>query len=203
MNRVLLVAAGVALTGCGGHHNATDRHGMRDGVYAVRVTGATIESRRPDGSPWHVTSGDSSAAVLGVAAGVVAGNAELGTTVGDALGAKGGDPEAPIPYVVLKLGGASWTIGPTERSYSPTWNQAVEIRTWSYRGDEQVIIQVLDAVDHELLAQGAMPLSKLLSEPTQTLTNLKGSVPTLDLDVAVKTKSELDDGPRGDEAQTR
>jgi hypothetical protein len=139
-----------------------------------------------------VSAADNTGLIVGTAAGLALGNPELGA-VGAKFDNPGGEAQAPKPYVVFKLEGASWTIGPAERSYSPTWSQAIEIRTWAYRGDEQVLIQVIDAVDDSLLARGHLRLADLLARPAQTLTTLQGSVPSLDVQVAMKATSELDD----------
>lgn len=193
MSRSASFFMALVIGGCAAPHHATKpARSIADGIYSVQFTAATIEPRRPDGSPWHVSAANNTGLIVGTAAGLAVGNPELGA-VGAKFDNPGGEAQAPKPYVVFKLEGASWTIGPAERSYSPTWSQAIEIRTWAYRGDEQVLIQVVDAVDNALLARGQLRLADLLARPAQTITNLKGSVPSLDVEVATRATSELDD----------
>lgn len=162
---------------------------IEKGVYTIRIKGATIAPRRPDGSPWHVTKADSSAVLVGAAAGLVVGNPELGMEVGGTFADRGGDPLAPLAYVRVKLAGSTFTIPPGERSYSPVWDQPIEIDTRNFFGDELVVIEVVDAVDSGLLAYANVSLSELLATPAQTLTNLEGSVPSLDVEALLQANA--------------
>lgn len=178
-----LVFGLLATSACGGRQHSATRSSFKPGIYELRIKAATIESRRPDGSPWHISAADHTAEVVGAVAGVVVGNPELGRSVGEAVADKGGQPLAPTPYVVVKIGGSSWTINANGRSYSPTWDQSVAIATSDFRDDARVVIQVLDADGSELLAQTELPLADLLAHSGQTLTELGGSVRSLDLEV--------------------
>jgi hypothetical protein len=183
MTNSVLVLVVLAL-GCGGHQPNTSPRSQTSHavVYTIRIKSATISPRRPDGSPWHVTEADKSALIVGAAAGLAVGNPELGVKVAENFIVAGGDPQAPVPFVRVKLAGTTWTIGPVERSYAPAWNESFAINARELRGDEQVVIQVLDAVDESLIAQGQFTLEQLVSRPAQTLTNLQGSVPSLDVE---------------------
>src|SRR3569833_1679053 len=137
---VNLLNAGV----CGGFQvvPTNETTTMETGTYRVWIKSATIDPRRPDGSPWHLTQPDSTAMILGSAAGVAVGNPEFGTSVGAAFADKGGDPEAPSPYIAIKIAGQTETIAPVGRSYSPTWDQSFVINTMWTSPNERVVIQV-------------------------------------------------------------
>lgn len=186
MESRLVVLVVLGALGCRPQQSPAPQHpSIHQGVYTITIKSATIAPRRPDGTPWHVSQPDKSALVVAVAAGVAVGNPDLGMKVGEAISEKGGDPLAPIPFVRVKLAGTTWTIAPVGRSYSPAWNESIEINARTLTGDEQVVIQVLDAVDESLLAQGQLRLSQLVARSGQTLTNLQGSVSTLDLEAAL------------------
>ncbi len=151
------------------------------GWYELRFDAAAIESRRPDGSPWHVTRGDDTATAIGGIVGFMIGNPELGANIGGQFSVKGGDPLAPRPYVAVKIAGRTYRTMAVERSYLPKWEElpiAVDARSLSET--EPVVIQVVDATDDGLLGQVEVTLGQLTSRSAGTLTNLRGSVPSLD-----------------------
>jgi hypothetical protein len=154
------------------------------GSYRVWIKGATIASRRPDGSPWHRTEADNTSTVIGAAAGLALGNPELGASIGGAFAEKGGEPEAPLAYVAIKIAGETETIAPVARSYSPTWEQSIVINTVATSVDELVVIQVLDAVDGGLLGQTEMHVADLVGQHGRTMTTLRGSVASLDIETS-------------------
>jgi len=196
---VLLVSTFIAV-GCAGRQQlSTPNQGpsFTPGLYIVRIKAAMIEPRRPDGSPWHVTQPNNAAVVLGAVGGLAIGNPALGMAIGNALAGKGGDPQAPVPYVLVKIAGTTWTIMPTDRSYAPSWDQPIELNARALRGDEQVIIQVIDGIDDALIGQRELTLAELVSRPAQTLTNIRGSVATLDCEAALQYGSGLDDADLG------
>lgn len=182
----LAVLGGCLAFGCArSHHASVDpMNSARSGRYEVRFGAATIESRRPDGSPWHVTRGDDTAATVGGVVGFLLGHPELGSTVGGIFSEKGGDPLAPQPYVAMRVAGTTYRTMALQRTYAPTW-QALPISfdVRMLRDDEPVVIQVLDATDDTLLGQTEMPLRDLLSRSAGTLTDLRGSVLALDVSV--------------------
>src|SRR5262245_2010377 len=108
--------------GCGASQHTSDR-GFHPGWYALHFSHAVVAARRPDSSPWHVTAADKTALVIAELAGFAFGNPGLGTTIGKALVKPGGEPLAPAPYVVLRIGGRSFRNAPVERSYTPAWDQ--------------------------------------------------------------------------------
>ena len=165
---------------------------IEQATYTIWISAATIEPRRPDGSAWHVRPADNATVAVGATVGLAVGNPELGMKVGAALADPGGDPEAPVAYVNVKLAGHTWTVAPVHRSYSPTWNQPIDVNARGMTGEEQVIIQVLDAVDDSLLAYTETSLASLLSAPAQTLTRLTGSVVSVDIRVELDRASSLE-----------
>ena len=154
------------------------------GWYELQFGAATIESRRPDGSPWHVTRGDDTATAIGGIVGFLIGNPELGASIGGQFSVKGGDPLAPRPYVAVKIAGRTYRTMAVDRSYSPKWEGlpiAVDARSLSET--EPVVIQVVDATDDGLLGQVEVTLGQLVARSAGTFTNLHGSVPSLDFSI--------------------
>ena len=194
----------IAMLGCAARQQqpaSSHEAVIHQGRYRVWIKGATVAPRRPDGSPWHISEPDDRAVVAGAVAGLAVGNPELGVAVGERLAGTGGDALAPMPFVRVKLAGTTWTIGPATRTYSPTWPDAIAIDAHALRGDEKVVIQVIDAVDEALLAQGQLTVAELVARPGQTLTNLRGSVPSLDVEVTLENwldRVEDDDFGAGD-----
>ena len=121
------------------------------------------------------------------------GNPEFGTSVGAAFADKGGDPEAPSPYIAIKIAGQTETIAPVGRSYSPTWDQSFVINTMWTSPNERVVIQVLDAVDGALIGQTELRVAQLLSKRGTTITGLKGSVASLDVEAVFEPDADHGD----------
>jgi hypothetical protein len=175
---------------CGGPQHTTASR-PSSGWYIVQFTGARLDARRADGSPWHTSPGDSTALIIGGLIGLAAGNPALGLTLGEAVADPGGDPLAPAPFIDLKIEGETYRVSPVGRTYAPNWKQPVAIDARGRRGDEPVIVQIRDAVNDSTIAQFEMPLAQLLAQPAQTFTGL-GAVMSLDMTVAptVRQRSE-------------
>lgn len=166
---------------CGGaQHPRTAK--IEPGWYALQLTGARLDARRPDGSPWHTSPGDSTALILGGILGLAAGNPALGLAIGGAASEPGGDPLAPEPFIDLKIEGETYRTSPVGRTYAPSWRQPIAIDARNRGGHERVILQVRDAVNGSTIAQHETTLAELLARPTQTFTRL-GAVMSLDLTV--------------------
>lgn len=153
------------------------------GWYELQFSAATIESRRPDGSPWHVTRGDDTATAIGGIVGFLIGNPELGASIGGQFSVKGGDPLAPRPYVAVKIAGRTYRTMAVDRSYSPKWEDPIAVDARSLSETEPVVIQVVDATDDGLLGQVEVTLGQLVSRSAGTLTTQHGSVPSLDFSI--------------------
>ena len=185
----LLLLGGLVASGCGSARRPTVEQpaASRDpdyalteqqskaavGWYELRFGAATIESRRPDGSPWQVTRGDDTAAAIGGIVGFLIGTPELGASIGGQFSIKGGDPLAPRAYVAVKIAGRTYRTMAVDRTYSPKWDDlpiAVDARSLS--DTEPVVIQVVDATDDGLLGQAEVTLGDLLSRSAGTLTTL-------------------------------
>jgi hypothetical protein len=178
-SRGWLLVAMLLPAACGGAqgHGAP---GFRPGWYAVQFANARLDARRPDGSPWHTSAGDSTALLLGGLIGLAAGNPALGMAVGDAASDPGGDPLAPAPFIDLKIEGETFRVSPVGRTYAPAWNQPIAIDARRRGGNEHVIVQIRDGVNDSAVAQLEMTLGDLLASRTQTFTAL-GSVMSLDV----------------------
>jgi len=92
--RILLVTS--AMVACGGVDHP--RRGRPLGQwYSIQFIEASLTSTRPDGSPWHMSRGDNSLALLGGLVGLAIGDPSTGFSIGSALSDPGGDPLAPQP----------------------------------------------------------------------------------------------------------
>jgi hypothetical protein len=191
-----VIAAACSVAGCAARQPVAMNQSptIEKGWYRVWVRSATIAPRRPDGSPWHLSQADGTALVVGAAAGLLAGNQELGAAITGALGDKGGDPEAPLPYVAVKIAGHTDVITPIGRSYSPTWDQPIVVDTLYTPLTENVVIQVFDAIDGGLIGQTEIRVADLLSRRGWTITRLQGSLASLDIESALEPEM-LDGGP--------
>lgn len=165
---------------CGQAQHVSSSNPSDSGWYAVRFTRAVVLPRRPDGSPWHVTQGSNASVAIGALVGLAIGNPGIGLALGESLATPGGDPLAPEPYLRVKLGDHSYRVAPHGRSYAPVWDQPIAIDARNLRGDERVIIQIMDALDDGLISQTELPIGALLDQPSHTLTAL-GSVASLDI----------------------
>ena len=180
--RLLTLLTIVSLAACGGaQHPATS--GVQPGWYVVQFTGARLDARRPDGSPWHTSPGNSAALIIGGLLGLAAGYPALGLTLGEAASDPGGDPLAPAPFIELKLEGEAHRVSPVGRTYAPAWRQPIAIDARRRRGDERVLDEINDAVDGSVIAQRELSLAELLGRSAQTFTGL-GAVMSVDLTVA-------------------
>src|SRR5262249_6866843 len=103
--------------------------------------------------------------------------------VGEAFSDPGGDPLAPAPYLLVTVAGTRHRVAPVERTYSPSWSQPFVLDARRLRGDEPVLIQVMDAVDDALIAQVELPVRALLHRASRTFTQL-GPIASLDVEIA-------------------
>jgi hypothetical protein len=146
----------------------------------VRFTSARLDGRRPDGSPWHAKPADDAAAILGGLIGLAVGYPSVGLSIGQAADDPGGDPLAPAPFIDLKIEATTYRVSAVGTTYSPNWQQPIAIDARGYTGNEQVVVQIRDAVDDSVIAQHETTLAKLVSRPAQTFTDM-GPVKTLDV----------------------
>jgi hypothetical protein len=188
----LAVSSAVAACGGGGPGAAwPDDAGSSWRV--VHFTNAVLAARRPDGGPWHTSPADHTGTIVGGLLGLAVGNPGLGSVLGSTLD-HGGDPLAPAPYVVLKIGGAAYAISPTAQTYAPAWPQPIAIDTRPLHGSDPVLIQIMDAIDNSLLGQQALTVDALFAAPVRTLTDL-GPVASLEVRVSPappRQRTELD-----------
>ena len=120
--------------------------------------------------------------LIGGLLGLATGYPEIGLSIGGAMSNPGGESKAPIPYLEVKVAGETYRISAVGRTYAPNWEQPILVDARNRSGDEPVIVQILDGVDNSVIAQHETTLAKLLSSPTQTITQL-GSVMSLDVRV--------------------
>jgi hypothetical protein len=180
MQRSVLVAVTVGAMACGGAGpGASWPDDSGSSWRVVQFENAVLAARRPDGGPWHASPPDHTGTIVGGLLGLAVGNPGLGTVLGATLD-RGGDPLAPAPYVVLKIGGAAYAISPTAQTYAPAWLQPIAIDTRRLHGDDPVLIQIMDALDNALLGQQELTVDALFAAPERTLTNL-GPVASLDV----------------------
>ncbi|HET9622856.1 MAG TPA: hypothetical protein VFP84_15890 [Kofleriaceae bacterium] len=168
---------------CGGGPRSAAPGGDASAWRIIEFSGATLAARRPGGAPWHQAGADHTGAILGGLLGLAVGNPAVGLALGSVIDGSGGDPIAPAPYVMLKIGRSVYAISPVGRTYSPVWPQPIAIDTRPLSPDEPALIQVMDAVDGALLGQQQLTVGELLARPVRTLTDL-GPVASLDVRVS-------------------
>jgi hypothetical protein len=179
MTRGWLLLTMLLWSACGGAQGGGTQ-GFRPGWYAVQFTNARLDARRPDGRPWHTSAGDSTALLIGGLIGLAIGNPALGLTLGEAASDPGGDPLAPAPFIELKIEDETFRVSPVGPTYAPTWKQPIAIDARRRRGNEHVIVQMIDGMDGAGIGQYETTLRELVAKPTQTFTKLR-SVMSLDL----------------------
>lgn len=174
------------LIGCG-HNWAAGVPGKSTSppAYRLTVVGATIEARRPDGSPWRTSKPDKTMAVLGMAAGIALGQAALGTAVGELLSGEE-HALAPAPFVEINVGGVKYETAALQPTLSPTWNQVLLIDAAGVHSDDVVVISVRDGVDGQTLSTTQLTFSDLVSRPSRTFAGMT-SVPSLNVYVTPTT----------------
>ena len=200
MTRLRYVALVAVVGGCSARQHgstATDDHGFTPGLYVLTVKSATIEQRRPDGSPWHETKPDKTMFVVGALAGLAVGQPELGASVGDALSDPGGEPLPPSAYVRIRALGRTLTTQSVEQSYSPTWNETLALDARALSGQESAIIWIIDSTNETLIASGSVSLTELLSKKSSVI-ELNGSVRGLEVEVVPDSGEGVDDATRQD-----
>ena len=208
----LALAAISLAAACGGPQRGAKRTGSP--WYEVQFRSAALPAVRANGGPWHLGRQDNSSSLLGGLVGLAIGYPDLGFALGSAM-VDAPMPEAPAPYVVLKVEGVTYRISPIGQTLAPTWSQAIAIPARRHPANAEVLIQVLDAVDNGVLGQRVMSLSELLRPGARTLTDL-GDVASLDLEVRkaagrpiethalyVDARMSLDDMKRGRSANWR
>ncbi len=199
MTRLRYVAlAAVVIGGCSARQHgskASGDDGFAPGLYVLTVKSATIEKRRPDGSPWHETKPDKTMFVVGALAGLAVGQPELGASVGDALSDPGGAPLPPSAYVRIRALGRTLTTQAVEQSYSPTWNETLGLDARTLTGPESAIIWVIDSTNETLIASGSASITKLLAKKSSVI-ELSGSVRGLEVEVVPDSGEGVDDMTR-------
>jgi hypothetical protein len=148
----------------------------------VQFRSAVLRAQRPDGSPWHRSHADNSSVIIGGLFGLALGNPSLGLALGKAMAQPGGDPLAPAPYVVMRVGGGAYRISAATRTYSPVWEQPIIVDTRPLNESDRVVVQVMDAIDDSLIGQQELKVADFFLYGAKTLTDL-GPVASLDLEV--------------------
>lgn len=123
--------------------------------------------------------------LLGGLIGLAVGYPELGVAVGSSLVADA-EPEAPAPFVVVKIGGDTYRTSPIGQTLAPRWEQPIAIPD-RYPPGTKVLIQVLDAIDESVLGQRETTIGALLEPGAHTLTNV-GEVASLDYEARPRTR---------------
>jgi hypothetical protein len=149
--------------------------------YEVRFKEAALPARRASGAAWHVGEVDHASTILGGLIGLAVGYPDLGFTIGSAL-VQDAAPEAPAPFVVIKIDDETYSISPIGQTLAPRWHQPIAIPARRHRADAVALIQVLDAVDRGVLGQQQLAVRELLAPGSRTLTNV-GEVASLDIEV--------------------
>jgi hypothetical protein len=150
-------------------------------TYRVTVVGATIEARRPDGTPWNVTKPDKTWTIIGSALGLAVGQGALGAAVGDWVA---GDEKnyPPAPLVELNVGGTKYSTVALEPTLSPAWDQDLLLDLKDTRSTDEVVIIVRDGVTGQVVGTTKRTVDALVSRNAQTLTDIP-NVPSLNLRV--------------------
>lgn len=149
--------------------------------HELRFKQAALSSRRASGEPWHTRGVDQSSSVLGGLIGLAVGYPAVGFALGSALTSEP-QPEAPAPYVVLKVAGDTYGLSPIGQTLSPQWSQPIAFPSRRYDPRTPVLIQILDAVDDGVLGQRGTTVAELLAPGARTLTDV-GEVASLDVEV--------------------
>lgn len=174
----------LATSGCGGQQRPLTKG---NAWQELRIHGAALPARRTSGAPWHMSGVDESGTLLGGLIGLAVGYPDIGLALGSALNSEA-EPQAPAPYVVIKVAGDSYGISPVGRTLSPRWTQPIAIRTARYAHTQKALIQVLDAVDGgSVLGQKELTIGELLAPGARTLTDI-GEVKSLDLEVIPRSE---------------
>ncbi len=171
----------VACVGCGGPQQT--RGTRTRGWYAVKFTSASLPGRRKSGAPWHTGSADNSGTLIGGLIGLAVGFPEVGLALGGTMDSEG-EPEAPAPYVVLKIGGDTYMISPTHQTLSPIWQQTIALPAGRYAAKSPILIQIRDAIDDGVLGQREMRVAEFLTIGARTLVDI-GEVASLDVSVEI------------------
>lgn len=165
-------------------------HSSGSAWHEVRFKGAALPARRASGAPWHMSDEDNSASLLGGLIGLAVGYPEVGFALGSAL-VSAPEPEAPAPYVVVKIAGDTYRLSPIGKTLAPRWTQPIAIPAGLYAPATPALIQVLDAVNDGVLGQREVSVRELLAPGQRTLTNV-GDVASLDIDVrAMKPRPDV------------
>ncbi len=153
--------------------------------HEVRFTSAALPAHNSAGVPWHSGRVDRAPSLLGGLIGLAVGYPEAGVALGSGLVADA-EPEAPAPFVVVKIGADTYRTSPIGQTLAPRWVQPIAIPD-RYPADARVLIQILDAVDEGVLGQRETTLGELLAPGAHILTNI-GEVASLDYTVRPRTR---------------
>lgn len=178
--RVITMVVVIAMgpTGCGGPQRP---RAQRTAWHELQFKGAALSARRASGEPWHMRGADQSASLIGGLIGMAIGYPSVGFALGSALASEPA-PEAPAPYVVLKVGGDTYQLSPIGQTLAPRWSQPIAVPAGRYASKTPALIQILDAVDGGVLGQRMTTIGELLVPGPRTLTDI-GDVASLDLEV--------------------
>ena len=179
MSLCVVVLSLFFVSACGGAQQQAVSYSP--GWYEVTFTSAALPARRASGASWHTGPGDNSSAVLFGLLGLAVGFPVEGFALGSAMTTEP-SPEAPAPYVVVKIAGDTYRISPVGQTLSPTWQQPIAIPSQRYPPSTPALIQVLDAIDQGLLGQLETTAGELLTPGHRTLTGI-GEVASLDVTV--------------------
>lgn len=152
--------------------------------YELRFTEARLPAVRASGAPWHVEASDDISGLLFGLLGLAVGDPAIAFALGSAV-TDAPSPEAPAPFVVVKIEDGTYRISPVGRTLAPRWRQAIAIPEGRHAMTASAVVQVLDAVDESLLGQIELTVAELLTPGTRTLTNV-GEVASLDVSVAAQ-----------------
>lgn len=166
---------------CGGAPSASPGRPADPGWVEVRFEAAALPARRGSGAVWHSGGADSSLGLFGGLLGLAVGYPELGFAIGSSL-VSSPSPEAPAPIVVLKIAGDEFRLSAIGQTLAPRWAQPIAISAGRYPPEEQVVVQIIDAIDQGVLGQRELTVGELLRPGHRTWTNL-GEVASLDLSV--------------------
>ena len=177
-----LLAVTATAAACGGAPRATDHQaGAEAAVYELRFTGAALPARRASGAPWHTGQADTSSILLGGLIGLAVGYPAAGAALGASL-VTDPEPEAPAPYVLLKIAGDTYAVSPVGQTLAPSWAQPIAIPARRYPADTPALIQIRDAIGDGVLGQEETTVGALLVPGARTITEV-GEVASLDVEV--------------------
>lgn len=168
---VVLMAGAVACTPRGSASRASNASAETETApthLRVTVVDAAIASTRADGSPWHVNPGKHTWKAIATAAGLVAGQAELGAVAG-ALLDKPDRVIGPAPFVTLSVNGRTYETSALESSLNPKWDEDILVDLAGVATTDPVIVMVRDGIDGSVIGQSTLTVGSLRSREGHTV----------------------------------